>query len=130
MASKVSFKITNASKFSSAEDIVYSEETKEQFIPSYVQGQIIFVEDLGQIYLDFHKMRRCYTPTTDYVPGINYLGISSTDPKTGVVTILGEVVTPHEKDLCVFGTKEFLYRKDENGDLGWFEVGDEETPAW
>jgi hypothetical protein len=129
MAAKVQFKITKESKFSCPEE-AYSPETALLFKPGYQTGQIIFVEDLGQIYLDFHNYRKCYTPTTDYVPGINYLGISTTDPATGTVTVDGEVVTPNEKDLVVFGTKEYMYRKGEDGVLGWFEVGDEDNPAW
>ena len=32
--------------------------------------------------------------------------------------------------MVVYGKKEYLYRKDKNGDEGWFEIGDEEAPAW
>lgn len=129
MASKVTFKITRDNKFSAPEEL-YSAETSLQFKPAYQSGQIIFVEDTGKIYVDFHNARVCYTATSVPSTGINYLGISTTDPKGGTVTILGNVITPHEKDLVVFGTKEYLYRKGEDGVLAWYEIGDENTPAW
>lgn len=129
MASKVTFKITKESKFSAPEEL-YSPETALLFKPEYQTGQIIFVEDLGKIYVDFHNARVCYTAVSAPSTGINYLGISTTDPTTGVVTILGEIIVPNEKDLCVFGTKEYLYRKGEDGVPAWYEVGDEDTPAW
>ena len=43
---------------------------KDELVPPYNEGQIIFVEGLRKIYLDFHDARTCYTPS-----GINYLGI-------------------------------------------------------
>lgn len=57
------------------------------------------------------------------------MGISTTDPATGVVTIDEVVITPKINNMVVFGTKEYIYR---NGDKGesWYEMGDEEAPGW
>ena len=57
--------------------------------------------------------------------GINYVGISSTDPLGGIVTINGVVHSPSKNDMVVYDTKEYLYRDDGHGNLGWFELGDE-----
>lgn len=61
---------------------------------------------------------------------MNYLGIVDEKPTTSTVKIGGEFVESHEKDMVVFGTKEYIWRKDENGILGWYEIGDEESPTW
>ena len=57
--------------------------------------------------------------------GINYIGISSTDPLGGIVTVNGVVYSPSKNDMVVYDTKEYLYRDDGQGNLGWFELGDE-----
>ena len=130
MAAKVSFKITTGEKFKMPQDGEYTGSNGNQFSPAYCPGQITFVENLGKIYLDFHNYRQCYTPIGSLHNGLNYLGISTTDPTTGTVTINGTVIIPNEKDMVVFGKKEYIYRADENGDLGWFELGNEDSPEW
>ena len=137
---KVSFKITNDGKFVNVapEDLVdgvLTEEQKSGLNPTYQDGQLIFVETVaepgkGKVYLDYHNRRTCYTPefiatTSD---GLRYIGIASADPTEGAFTISGKPgYSPEENDIVVFGTKEFLYRKGEDGELGWFQLGDEET---
>jgi len=97
-----------------------------------VDGQLLFVHDvstgLGKIYLDYGKTRVCYTPE----PGMNYVGISTTDPKTGTVTIDGQVLQPRPKDVVVYGKKEYMWRidTDNNNQPRWMEIGDEESPDW
>lgn len=127
---KVQFKLTVKDKFT-CPNVEYSTDTANLFHPGYATGQIIFVEDMGQIYLDFHNWRRCYSISTyDRKEGIKYLGISTTDPTTGVVTVEGIVVTPEANNMVVFGTKEYIYRKGKNNVLGWYELGDEDEPGW
>lgn len=129
---KVQFKLTTKAngKFT-CPDVEYSTETANLFKPAYSTGQIIFVEDIGQLYLDFHNWRRCYsTSDEDRKESMRYLGISSTDPAKGTVTIDGKVVEPKANDMVVFGTKEFIYRTGTDGVLKWYEMGDEEAPSW
>jgi hypothetical protein len=125
MGAKVTFKIVSEDKFNP--DKSYNK-------PAFVDGQLIFVpgdNGFGKIYLDYNNERTCYTPEGGSVSnGLNYVGISTTDPASGIVTIDGDEYSPHEKDVVVYGKKEYLYRKDKNGDEGWFEIGDEEAPAW
>lgn len=130
MAAKVSFKITTDEKFKSPQSGEYTGDNGNQFSPAYCPGQITFVENVGKIYLDFHGYRKCYTPIGSNHNGLNYLGISTTDPTTGTVTINGNEIIPSEKDMVVFGKKEYLYRKGEDGVLGWFELGNEDSPEW
>lgn len=129
MASKVSFKITINEKFTCPEDTYNEGVNDDEFKPAYKSGQLIFVEDLGKIYLDFHGLRKCYTPISTIHNGLNYIGISETDPITVGVTIDGQLITPSEKDMVVFGTKEYIYRDGTNG-LEWYELGNESSPAW
>lgn len=42
----------------------------------------------------------------------------------------GHGIEPEERDLIVYNSKEYLYRKGEDGILAWFEIGDEESPSW
>jgi hypothetical protein len=42
----------------------------------------------------------------------------------------GDSVSPNENDMAVYGNKEFMYRKGEDGKFGWFEIGDEDAPVW
>ena len=131
MGAKVTFKIA------SFVDGSFRETPNEEGVwtPAFNEGQIIFVEDLQKIYLDFHGNRKCYnTPA-----GINYVGISDFDPTTSTeepwnITIDGETYSPHEKDVVVFEQREFMFRKgkDEDGNeyFGWFEIGDEDSPVW
>ena len=114
---KVTFKITSVG------DGGFT--TKEPYVPEYVPGQLIFVEDTRKIYLDFHGERVCYTPSS-----MNYIGISTTDPKSGTVTVDGVVIQARERDLVVYKTKEYMYRKGTDGHLAWYEVGDEDSPEW
>ena len=53
--------------------------------------------------------------------GTHFLGVSSTDPKEGVITIDGEVVTPIAGDIIIYGNKEYIC--DKNGNF--VELGDE-----
>ena len=127
---KVQFKLTVKSKFT-CPDVEYSPTTANLFKPAYSTGQIIFVEDEGQIFLDFHNWRKCYSASAeDRKGGIKYLGISTTDPATGTVTVDGNVVTPKTNDMVVFGTKEYIYRKGADGTYKWYEMGDEDAPGW
>lgn len=128
---KVHFKLTTKAngKFTCPE-VQYSPATAEKFKPPYADGQIIFVEDEGQIFLDFHNWRKCYSASAeDRKESMRYLGISTTDPTTGTVTVDGKVVEPKANDMVVFGTKEYMYRNGSNG-LTWYEIGDEEAPSW
>lgn len=97
---KVTFKITSEEKFS--ENIADNK-------PAYSAGQIIFVEGLNRIYLDFHGTRTCYTSSYD---GLRFIGVSETVPTSSAVIIKGKVnpVTAHVNDMVVVGTKEYLYR--------------------
>lgn len=124
----VSFKITNSSKFQGQGLEFVSGTNDGSFNPPYKEGQIIFVEGQGKIYLDFHHFRQCYTPDIPQVSndGIRYKGISSTNPLTEGATLNGVPFTPQAGDLVVYGAKEFLYRYGDNGQLGWFEMGDED----
>lgn len=118
------------SKFACPE-VEYSPTTQNLFKPPYSTGQIIFVEDEGQIFLDFHNWRRCYSVSDgDRKGSMRYLGISTTDPTTGTVTVDGKVVEPKGTDLVVFGTKEYIYRKGVDGKFNWYEIGDEDEPCW
>jgi len=58
---------------------------------------------------------------SDIEGGIHFFGVSSTDPKDGVITIDGEVVTPIAGDIIIYGTKEYIC--DKNGNF--VELGDE-----
>lgn len=65
---------------------------------------------------------------------MKYVGISTTDPTSGVVTIAGEIYVPQLNDVVVWGTKEFMYRKDSNNtdaEPKWCELGNEDSePSW
>ena len=130
---KVQFKITDHNRFTSpGSDVEYSTETAHLFNPQYSSGQLIFIEDDGQIYLDFHNHRRCYSSEggEDMKYAVKYLGISTTSPESGLVTIDGIQITPKINDMIAFQNKEFIYRKGENGHAKWFELGDEDMPGW
>jgi hypothetical protein len=53
--------------------------------------------------------------------GMHFLGVSTTDPKDGVITIDGEIITPVAGDIVIYGNKEYVC--DKNGNL--VELGDE-----
>ena len=127
----VSFKITNSSKFQGHGLEFVSGTNDESFNPPYKEGQIIFVEGQGRIYLDFHNFRQCYSQEgqSGTVEGIRYKGISSTNPLTDGATLNGLPFTPQVGDLVVFGSQEFLYRYGDNGQPGWFEMGDEDKTS-
>jgi hypothetical protein len=127
---KVQFKITKSKIFTSP-GVEYKSETEHLFSPPYSTGQLIFVEDDGQIFLDFHNWRRCYsTSNDDRKYGVRYLGVTTTDPKTGVITINGVVVTPKANDMVAFGNIEYIYRAGDDGQLKWLELGNEDAPGW
>ena len=119
-------------------NVTFKVVTPENFDknPAYNEGQLLFVHDttnkIGQIYLDYGGERVKYTID----PGMNYVGISTTDPSKdngqGPVTIDGKVLQPRLKDVVVYGKKEYMWRKDEddNYNLKWMEIGDEESPDW
>lgn len=114
MGAKVTFKITTKDKLGN--------------VP-ITDGQLIFVQDAAKIYLDYGGDRVCYTPEVQ--TGINYVGISTTDPSSGTVTISDKPdYSPKEKDIVVYGKKEYMWRKGENKQFGWFEIGDEDSPEW
>lgn len=52
---------------------------------------------------------------------MHFLGVSSTNPVDGVITIDGEVIVPVAGDIVIFESKEFIC--DKNGK--WVELGDE-----
>lgn len=58
----------------------------------------------------------------DLEGSMHFLGVSSTDPSTGTVTIDGEVVTGAAGDVVLYGSKEFVYG---GSPASWHEVGDE-----
>lgn len=58
---------------------------------------------------------------TDVSSVIHFLGVSTTDPAEGVITIDGEVIEPVAGDIVLYGTKEFIC--DQNGNF--VEFGDE-----
>lgn len=127
---KVQFKITKSKIFTSP-GVEYSSKTEHLFSPPYSTGQLIFVEDDGQIFLDFHNWRRSYsTSNDDRKYGVRYLGVTTTDPKTGVITINGKVVTPKANDMVAFGNIEYIYRAGDDGQLKWLELGNEDSPEW
>jgi hypothetical protein len=129
---KVQFKLTSSSNFN-CPNVEYSTSTASQFRPAYSAGQLIFVEDTKNIYLDFHNWRKCYTEAGGSATGseINYRGISTTNPTSGTVTINGQVISPAPNDMVVFGEKEYLYRQGgANNEYGWYEIGDEEELTW
>lgn len=53
--------------------------------------------------------------------GIRFLGVSSTDPNDGIITIDKEIISPIAGDIVIFGTKEYIYDKNNN----FVELGDE-----
>lgn len=54
---------------------------------------------------------------------MHFLGVTSTDPATGTITINGEVVTDIVPgDVVIYGTKEFVFSASDNK---WHEIGDE-----
>ena len=122
MASKtpVSFKITKDAKLGGI---------------GITNGQIIFVEDTRKLYLDFHGNRVCYSgdEVAPIIPEpeigtMVFKGIADADPLTSEsFNLVGnnEAYVPKEGDTVSFGTKECIYRKDEEGNLKWFEIGDE-----
>lgn len=54
---------------------------------------------------------------------VRFLGVSSTDPMSGVVTIDGEVVSPVAGDVVIYQHKEYIC--DKNG--SFIELGDESS---
>ena len=132
---KVQFKITTRTNGRFTDPTVKcTGETENLFKPRYSEGQIIFVEDEGNIYLDFHGWRKCYTKGEGMDPtNIRFLGVSDDDPAlapaSGTIHINGAEVTPKSNDMVVYNTKEYLYRDGTNGE-GWYEIGDEDEPTW
>lgn len=141
MGAKVTFKIVRKDDGSFNDPgVPYTKVSAADFVPPYSTGQIMFVEDEGNIYLDFHWWRRCYTKGEGMDPSVvKYIGQVLTDPneqmaEKGTVTIDGVEITPSLNDMVAlaFTKKEFIYREDkyENGLPKWFEVGDEGAPEW
>ena len=126
----VTFKIT-----STEDNGFVMSENKDELVPAYKAGQIIFVEDLGRIYVDFHNKRTCYTPdlselSVNMASATKFIGVSDNNPLLGNVTVGDNPVSPKKGDIVVWGKKEYLYREDEDGNLGWHELGDEDAPTW
>ena len=114
-------------------NVTWDDSDNQQWNPVYKQGQIIFAKEEKKIYLDFDGVRTCYTPDvpSSSSGGMNYLGIAKNKPSDQNVTLIDDTsVIAKEKDMVVVGTKEYIYRKDNNGVLGWFEIGDEDAPTW
>ena len=113
--------------------VITPDKLKEQ---DYTLGQLLFVHDvssgMGKIYLDYGGKRVCYTPEVQ--SGINYLGIMddgfvATDKETWKIDNV--LITPKEKDVVVYGKKEYMWRKDkDDNEFKWMEIGDEESPDW
>ena len=133
MGAKVTFKITTQKddKFTCPDDGVVTSSNISQFKPPFSEGQLIFVEDIAKIYLDFHDKRLCYTPDIPVYNGLNYLGIAQEKPTKNGVILEGHSVTiiPRINDMVVYKTKEYLYRNGNNGE-DWYEIGDEDSPEW
>lgn len=55
---------------------------------------------------------------------MHFVGVSTTNPTTGTVTIDGEPYSPASGDVCLYGNKEYVY----NG-TAWVELGDEGSYA-
>lgn len=55
---------------------------------------------------------------------MHFVGVSTTDPTGGTVTIDGEPYSPASGDVCLYGNKEYVY----NG-TAWVELGDEGSYA-
>lgn len=60
----------------------------------------------------------------DLAGAMHFLGVSTTDPKTGVVTIDGKVVTGEAGDVVLYGTKEYI-ASTSGSSVTWSEIGDE-----
>lgn len=66
---------------------------------------------------------------------MNYIGVFSsseadyefdpTEAGRNTWKIGGELIVPKERDIAVFGTKEYMFRGGR-----WWEIGDEEAPTW
>lgn len=105
--------------------------------PDYKEGQIIFVLDTNEIYLDFEGSRCCYStlnPPPKTINYMNYLGIVDDEPlKQGELHLIGtsEPLMPKERDVVVFGKKEYMYRYgvDDKEHLKWYEMGDEDKES-
>ena len=141
MGAKVSFKIARKDDGSFNDPgVPYTKESEKDFKPPYSTGQIIFVEDERNIYVDFHWRRTCYTNGESGDPqAVRYIGQTTTDPlhpldDKGTVLIDGVEITPKLNDMVAlaFTKKEFIFRVDkyENGLPKWFEIGDEGAPEW
>ena len=50
---------------------------------------------------------------------MDFIGVSTTDPTKGTVTIDGTVITPNKGDVVIYGNKEFVYDGS-----AWKEYGD------
>lgn len=111
------------------DNVTWADSDNQKWTPAYKEGQIIFAKGEKKIYLDFDGDRTCYTPDVSS-NGMNFIGIVDEKPTGGTVKIGGKDVIVRENDMVVFGTKEYIYRKDKGGNSGWFEIGDESAPEW
>lgn len=55
---------------------------------------------------------------------MHFIGVSTTDPSTGTVTIGGKIHTPANGDVVLYNKKEYVY-----GNGKWNELGDEGSHA-
>ena len=139
MGIQVKFKMAstiNADKnkrFKCPDNGYYDGHNDDQFYPSFTPGQIIFVEDIGKLYVDFHAYRKCYSGSGGVAPSnsLNYVGISTEDP-TKKVTIAGKAdYEPSLNDIVVYQSKEFIYRYGlKDTEPHWYELGDEDSLNW
>ena len=108
----VAFKLTTSAKLNSI---------------AITDGQLVFVQPdqgqtVGKLYLDFHGTRTQYgsigeTPAPDQY-ATHYLGVSTTPPSSGTVTVDGDVLTPAWGDIVAYDGGMYLY----NGTT-WVEIG-------
>lgn len=60
------------------------------------------------------------TAVADLEGAMHFIGLSTTDPSTGTVTIDGEVYAGEDGDVVLYGTKEYVKAGN-----AWREIGDE-----
>lgn len=124
----VSFKITNTRSNFSAE--IPQDPTLAK--PPYKDGQLIFVEDLGELYLDFHGNRTKYGAGTSPSPepdpkATHYLGVVTSntfDTTSGTVEVASETITAKWGDIVTYQNAEYLWNTST-----WILIGSGESPS-
>ena len=125
----VSFKITNKYNFSAE---IPQDQTPAT--PPYKDGQLIFVEDLGELYLDFHGNRTKYGAGTSPSPSpepdpkaTHYLGVVTSntfDTTSGTVEVANETITAKWGDIVTYQNAEYLWNTST-----WILIGSGESPS-